>query len=57
MTWQSFNTARSWSCALLQITEPWIEQPSPMVTWFMMTELTTCGYRVIRFNDLTIMST
>lgn len=30
--WQSFSTARSWSCTLLQITEPWIEQQSPIET-------------------------
>lgn len=41
-TWQSLSTTRSWSWTLLQITDPWIEQPSPIVTWFITTELTTC---------------
>lgn len=47
-TWQSLRTTRSWSWTLLQITDPWIEQPSPIVTWFITTELTTCIQRGMR---------
>ena len=56
ITWQSFRMARSWSCTLLQIIEPWIEQDSPIVTWFITTELTTCMHKSKSKENLVVLT-